>query len=195
MLSSVKFYGLGAIGSNLLLQLAKQQPRLKYFGYDFDKVEPRNIGPQAYFLSNKNQPKVHAMRAILSQFLTKVDYVPVDGKITQPLVAVPTDTLVVDCFDNTASRRLLTQASGHVFHVGFSPQYTAEGLWSPEYDAPGDIPAGSPDICTLPDAVSFIHLVVNTACLTLLDFILTGEKKGFIVTPKSGNRVPTIREI
>lgn len=193
MIKRVECYGLGAIGSNLLLQLAKQQSDLEYVGFDFDKVEPRNIGPQAYFLEHVGQPKTIVMAAVLKRFQRNPKYKPVNGKVETPLVTVPEDTLVLDCFDNTKSRRLLTAAKGHVFHVGFSPYYTAEGIWSPDYDAPEDIQAGAPDLCTLPDATSFIHFVVNAAALTVLDFLLKGVKRSFIATPNSGGRIPTIR--
>jgi len=188
MIRQMAVYGLGAIGSNLLVQLAKQKPDLLYAGYDFDKVEPRNIGPQAYQLEHVGKPKTVAMQMLLQRYLRSAKFTAHNARVnTAPLH--PEDTLVLDCFDNSASRRLLT-LSPHTCHVGFSPFYTAEGIWSPSYEVPGDVASDAPDLCTLPDATSFINFVVSTAALNLIRFLITGEKRNFIITPR--NSVPTV---
>lgn len=170
--------GLGAIGSNLLVQLVRQYPDIEYEGVDFDRVEPRNIGPQAYFRELVNAPKAVAIQAVLSRF-NNVKYTPKVFKLEKILVPEK-DTVYLDCFDNSASRRL-TCVRGEIFHVGFSPQYTAEGIWSPQYDPAGDVPAESADICTLTGAIPFIHTVVNTAAFVISGFITAGRKNNFIL--------------
>lgn len=172
----------------------KQFPDLEYSGFDFDKVEHRNIGPQAYFLEHIGQPKAVAMVGVLKRFLRTPKYKAYVQKIEKLNPIEFPKTLVLDCFDNTQSRKLLAQLPGDVFHVGFSPLYAAEGIWSPEYDAPNDIASGAPDICTLPDATGFIHFTVNAAVLAVTEFLLEGRKRSFIVT-KSQGRIPTLRTL
>lgn len=181
-------YGLGAIGSNLLLQIAKQRPEIAYVGIDFDKVEARNIGPQAYFLEHIGQDKAVAMRGVLARFLRKPRYHPISDKLTKEPGTEPEDVLNIDCFDNVKSRALTcTSALKNTLHVGFSPFYTAEIAWSPGYKPSGDVAEGAPDICTLQAAVPFIHTVVNLAALTVTDFLLHGRKRDSIVSVNINN--------
>jgi len=191
-ITDIHFYGLGAIGSNLLIQLSKQFSDLKFYGLDMDKVEARNIGPQAYFLEHIGNYKAIAMNGIMRRFQRNPNYAGVTKKLTEPIYLNSATTLVLDCFDNTASRKLLLNTGSPTFHIGFSPLYTAEGIWSPGYDVPNDVPQNAPDLCTLPDATSFIHYVVNTAALAITEFLLEGRKRDFIVT-KTQSRIPQVR--
>jgi hypothetical protein len=184
----VVVFGLGAIGSNLLVQLSKQYPDMMFQGIDFDKVEERNIRTQAYFLEHVGQPKVMAMRSILARFNRKPSYLPVNTKITtkvgiQP--KLPEDELYLDCFDNSESRRIIAGSKGNILHIGFSPHYTAECIWNENYDVPNDVDSAAGDICSMTDAVPFIHYVVNSAALSISEWIQSGKKRDFLVTGKS----------
>ena len=183
----ITVFGLGAIGSNLTVQLAKQYPEIEYTGIDFDKIEERNIGPQAYFHGMIGQPKTHALRAVLSQYVRRIKYKPVNHRVTEANKPIKTeaDELFIDCFDNSASRKLVTPPGDqNILHVGFSPLWTAEMIWNKNYQkVPGDVPAGL-DICEFAGATGFIHFVVNLASITISDFIETGKKKQFLVTNK-----------
>ena len=79
----ISVFGLGAIGSNLLVQLVKQYPEIEYTGIDYDKIEERNIGPQAYFAGMVGQPKCMAIRAVMSQYVRKFGYKPFNKKVTE----------------------------------------------------------------------------------------------------------------
>lgn len=178
-INKVTVLGLGAIGSNLLLQLAKTLPDLQYVGIDYDKVEVRNIGPQAYMTEHVNAPKAKALAAVIARYARRARYQAVDKKLTEVYKPEPNE-LVLDCFDNTASRKLTT-VEGHVLHVGFSPFYSAEAIWSPHFEPAGDVPADAPDICTMAGATPFIHFVVNAAALLVVNFVLNGIKRDLIV--------------
>ena len=181
-------FGLGAIGSNLLVQLSKQYPDFEFTGLDYDKVEERNIRTQAYFLEHVGQPKTAAMRGILARYSRKPNYKPANMKLTMPPMfcsAYKFDwDLAIDCFDNSESRKYFAQEK-NVLHIGFSPHYTAECIWNENYDVPGDVDPAHADICSMTDAVPFIHYVVNSAALSISDWIQTGKKKDFLVTGKS----------
>jgi len=180
-------YGLGAIGSNLLVQLSKQYPDAEFIGVDFDKVEERNIRTQAYFLEHVGHPKALAMRSILGRYNRKPNYKPINFKVTSQ-VQLDANDIAIDCFDNSASRKLLKlpkDSDGHMLHVGFSPFYTAECIWNENYDVPGDVDPAHADICSMQDAVPFIHYVVNSAALSISDWIQKGQKRDFLVTGKT----------
>lgn len=63
-IETVKVFGLGALGGNLLVQLVRQYPELNYVGIDFDFVEERNIRPQAFFRSQVKAPKAKAIQVV-----------------------------------------------------------------------------------------------------------------------------------
>ena len=185
-------YGLGAIGSNLLIQLLKTFPDFDYVGIDFDKIEERNLRTQAYFIEQVGLYKAQAIPILGARYVRKLKYTPIIKKVDAQffqkydilLKFFGVDTLHIDCFDNSASRKLLC-APGNVLHIGFSPLYTAEIIWGEKYDVPGDVDARQGDICSMNDAVPFINFVVNFAVLTISDFINKGEKNSFIITNKT----------
>lgn len=182
----ITIYGLGAIGSNLLVQLSKQYPDFEFTGIDFDKVEERNIRTQAYFIEHVGSPKTAAMRTILARFNRRPKYTPLNHKLTRAVdTGLMVDELSIDCFDNTESRKLLKSSSGHMLHVGFSPFYTAECIWNEDYEVPNDVDTRQADICSMTDAVPFIHYIVNAAALNVSHWLETKQKRNFIVTGKT----------
>jgi molybdopterin/thiamine biosynthesis adenylyltransferase len=178
---NISVFGLGALGSNLLLQLARQFPDSSFLGVDYDKVEERNIPIQAYFLEQVGMKKVDAMNVVLRRYLRRPKYTPQQQYI-QSLVTEFEDDLVLDCFDNVASRRFLKGASKNVLHIGFSPFYTAECIWDHEYDLPGDVDPKANDVCQMQDAVGFIHFTVNAALLNISRFVIEKRKTSFLIT-------------
>jgi len=185
-------FGLGAIGSNLIVQLMKQYPDFEYFGIDYDKIEEKNIKTQAYFLEQVGMPKAYAIPIIASRFLRKFKYNPQNIKIEKPICIdyniSDKDSLFIDCFDNAKSRKLLlgTQIGhGNVLHIGFSPFYSAEIMWQKDYDVPNDVDKRQNDICSMPDAVSFIHFIVNYSVLNISNYINNGIQNSYIITNKT----------
>lgn len=62
---SVMLVGIGTIGSNLALQLARILPFKQMTIVDADNVEIHNIANQAYGLSSVGKPKVNALEALI----------------------------------------------------------------------------------------------------------------------------------
>jgi hypothetical protein len=179
-------YGLGAIGSNLIVQLMKQFPEHEYYGLDYDKIEDRNIKTQAYFLEHIGMPKTHAVPVVAQRFLRKLNYKPLNQKLEKtPSNLNEPDTLHIDCFDNPESRRLLhTGKAKNVLHVGFSPFYTAEMLWDDSYDVPGAVDPAQNDICEMEEAASFIQFVVNFAVMNVTKYFNDEVRDNYIITDK-----------
>lgn len=185
-------FGLGAIGSNLLLQLVKKYPQFEYIGIDYDVVEERNINTQAYILPHIGLKKVQVMQGILGLNLRKFNYKGVDKKIDDSFdiyeignnINLLSEDLILDCFDNSNSRRILNKIIGNILHIGFSPQYTAEIIWNEDYLVPNDIPKGQNDICEMSEAIPFISFVVSRACGVIFNFIEKSKKECYIITNK-----------
>ena len=187
----IYIFGLGAIGSNLLLQLIKKYQDFQFHGIDFDSVEDRNMNTQAYFLNHINMPKAQALIPIIGTKIRKFKYRPITKMITdiESIKDVVKDSegnkyVIIDCFDNMKSRMLFNSFRGNILHVGFSPQYAAEVIWHEEYSSPNDLPAGEGDICVMAEAVPFINFVVSLAAFAVSDYIDNNIKTSYIVTNK-----------
>lgn len=192
-MTSIYVFGLGALGSNLMLQLAQKYPNHKFIGIDFDTVEERNVATQQYILPQIGMKKAQAMQVILGMNIRRVNYTGVvqrienTGQISLLTGRSEESILIIDCFDNTASRQLLHKFASNIdiLHIGFSPQYTAEIIWDEAYSVPNDIPADQNDICEMSEAVPFINFVVSLACMTISDFFHNSTKKSLLVTNKN----------
>ena len=196
MAHNIIVFGLGAIGSNIMVQLHKRYPDANFIGVDYDKVEDRNIKTQAYFQEHKGKPKAAVMPTILARKDSVVKYTAINKKISSKqdiddiLITLektnPSGKLIViDAFDNTEARQLLRDYyRPNVVHVGFSPQYTAEIFWQKDYVVPGEI-VGTFDICELDAAVFFIHFIVNFAALKISEYLDNGTMENFIITDKT----------
>ncbi len=191
-------FGLGAVGANVLLQLVKKYPNLHFCGIDYDKVEERNLNTQPYLVHHIGMPKVMAMRTVIGMCRSSFpDYLEHGKKITstkdvyemlEPLMDKD-KFVVLDCFDNTESRKILNDCQGFIgprmLHIGFSPQYTAEIIWDRDYSVPGDIPKDQNDICQMSEAVPFIGFVTSFATMVISAFIDNGTKESYIITNKT----------
>lgn len=190
-ITGIHVFGVGAIGSNLFIQLLRQNPDLDFFLYDMDKVEARNIPIQAFFLEHINKPKVLAAQAVSLRYLNKPKVHTKNMELKIPLainsaIQVLDTHLVLDCFDNSKARALLAgqKPIKNTLHLGFSPQFVAECVWDENYSIPGELGQGAPDFCQMHGALLFIHNFVNQAALNITEFIRTGERKSFIYTSR-----------
>ena len=189
-MNNIAIFGLGAIGSNLAVQLSKQYSSAIIHGYDFDRVEDRNIKTQAYFLEHVGQYKSQSLLAVLARSTRGIKYHPYLAEIaTKKDIETcvsdfkPND-LIIDCFDNFKSRNLFKGIKHNILHIGFSPQFSAEIIWNESYSSPNDIAKDAPDICSLDNATSFIQFVVSFAAMIIVEFVNDKRKRNFIITGK-----------
>jgi hypothetical protein len=185
---NISIYGLGAIGSNLMVQLFRQHPDYSFIGVDFDKVEERNLATQMYYLEHIGYNKVVALKGTLNRFNRVVNMQGINKKVesdTDIISISNKSNLIIDCFDNSESRRLFNNIKDTpILHVGFSPFYTAEIMWHGIYDVPGAVDPNAPDICEMDQAVPFINFVVSLSSMVADNFLKSGEMKSFIITNK-----------
>ena len=174
--------GAGAVGSHLADTLARQGAgRLRVI--DDDRIEEHNVGTQLWSLEDVGLFKAEALRSHLFR-ATGIEIEAVNRRLTDRNVRklLAGADLVLDGFDNSASRRLVTEscaASGvPCLHVGLSAAY-AEVVWNEQYRVPDDV-AG--DVCDYPLARNGVLLAVAVAAETALRFLLEGARESYTVT-------------
>ncbi len=174
--------GAGALGSHLADNLARQGfGALKVI--DRDRVEEHNVSTQLYGQSDVGAWKVAVLRNRLFR-AAGVETEAVNKELTQRTGRglLKGSSVVVDTFDNSASRRLVQEECRALqlpcLHVGLFADY-AEVVWDEVYRVPGDV-AG--DVCDYPLARNLVLLAVAVATETLVRFALDGARQNWSVT-------------
>jgi molybdopterin-synthase adenylyltransferase len=174
--------GAGAIGSQLADNLARQGFR-QLRVIDRDRVEEHNVGTQLYGESDVGAWKVEALR----QRLFRATGVEVEAHRKEladrtARTLLHDGGLVIDAFDNSASRRLVQEHSRALqlpcLHVGLHADY-GEVIWDENYRVPQDV-AG--DVCDYPLARNVVLLVVAVASEIVMQSVLTGARQNCSVT-------------
>lgn len=174
--------GAGAVGSNLVDSLARQGAG-NLCVIDRDRVEEHNVNTQVWMLEDVGSLKAEALRnAVFRATGTEIEAVPRELSEKNARKLLSGADLVVDGFDNSASRRLVTEHCSEralpCLHVGLNGDF-AEVLWNEGYRVPGD--AGA-DVCDYPLARNLVLLAVAVAGETVLRFLLEGVKEGRTLT-------------
>jgi molybdopterin/thiamine biosynthesis adenylyltransferase len=174
--------GAGALGSNLADNLARQGFRdLRVI--DRDRIEEHNVGTQLYGESDVGAWKVE----VLKQRLFRATGIEIDAhrkEFTDRTAKglLQDGGLVIDTFDNSASRRLVQEQCRALqlpcLHVGLYADY-GEVIWDERYRVPRDV-AG--DVCDYPLARNLVLLVVAVASEVLVWHALSGFRQDFSVT-------------
>ena len=185
MSTRILICGAGAIGSNLTANLASARVSDEICVLDYDKIELRNIeaGTQLYMRDQVSKLKVDALQYNIYRWLQSKIKIIIkkfngysDGEYD----------LVVDCFDNYESRKLLQdwvrKNKIECLHVGFSSKMTFEIEWDEFYEVPED-DLGDFDVCEAMGARGFIQSVAGMASSVVLEYLESGDKLRLI-----GNR-------
>jgi molybdopterin/thiamine biosynthesis adenylyltransferase len=174
--------GAGALGSHLADNLVRQGfAALKVI--DRDRVEEHNVSTQLYGESDVGAWKVDVLRNRLFR-AAGVEIETVNKELGERNARglLKDAGLVIDTFDNSASRRLVQEQSRALqlpcLHVGLFADY-AEVVWDEVYRVPGDV-AG--DVCDYPLARNLVLLAVALASETLVRFVLAGERRNWSAT-------------
>ena len=181
---NVLILGLGAIGSNLAMNLAADMKQHKYMLLDYDKVEPRNLQVHTQRYS-KEQVDVLKANALQVNIYTTIGGMP-ESYVTK--INKPSDLdkysadLIIDAFDNYDARKCVYDYSKNnkipCIHIGFSPQMTYEICWNEKYQVPEDF-KDSLDICQLSGASSFINYVSALSSIVIQEWVKTKKKRNF----------------
>src|SRR5262249_28939530 len=174
--------GAGALGSHLAENVVRQGFR-RMNVIDRDRIEEHNVSTQIYGEADIGAWKVDVLKSRLFRAAgVKIEAVNkdlVEGTAKKLLKGAD---LVIDTFDNSASRRLVQDhcAANNLacLHVGLFADY-GEVIWNDRYRVPGD--AGA-DVCDYPLARNLVILTVAIASETLLRFVLEGSRENWSVT-------------
>jgi molybdopterin/thiamine biosynthesis adenylyltransferase len=174
--------GAGALGSHLADNLVRQgAANLRII--DKDRVEEQNVSTQLYGESDIGAWKVEVLRNRLFK-TAGIEIEAVRKELTtqnarQLLSGVD---LVVDAFDNSASRLLVQETARELklpcLHVGLHADY-CEIIWDEIYRVPTDA-AG--DVCDYPLARNLVLLAVAIACETIIRFIGKNRRESWSAT-------------
>jgi molybdopterin/thiamine biosynthesis adenylyltransferase len=180
---SVVVCGAGALGANLIETLARQG-----FGkltvIDKDRVEERNLSTQPY-----GKAEIGGQKAkMLANTVYRAVGVSVEAKVAELTAANVGKLLtgagvVVDVFDNAASRRVVADYSTEnaipCLHAGLSGDGYAEVLWNENYRVPSDTGA---DLCDYPLARNLVLLTVSVTAETLVRYAADGTRSNWTIT-------------
>jgi molybdopterin/thiamine biosynthesis adenylyltransferase len=174
--------GAGALGSHLADNLARQGVR-QLCVIDRDRVEEHNVGTQLYGEADVGAWKVEVLRQRLFRAVgVEIEAVPRELTERNARTLLKGSGLVLDTFDNSASRRLVQEqcraAQWPCLHVGLFADY-AEAVWDEAYRVPQDV-AG--DVCDYPLARNLVLLVVAVASEVVLRFVLDGTRQSWSAT-------------
>lgn len=109
--ASVAVCGLGGLGSNIAIALARiGVGRLKLI--DFDVVEPSNLNRQQYFVSHLGKPKTIALKDLIGQINPYIEVETVDAKIVPENAAelLKDVGIICEAFDNPGAKAQLATA-------------------------------------------------------------------------------------
>jgi molybdopterin/thiamine biosynthesis adenylyltransferase len=174
--------GAGALGSNLADTLARQGFRTLRV-IDRDRVEEHNVGTQVYGEADVGAWKVDVLRGHLFR-ATGVEIEALRTELTERTVRklLKGSDVVVDTFDNSASRRLVQEhcrAEGLVcLHAGLFADY-GEVVWDEAYRVPGDV---GTDVCDYPLARNLILLTVAVTAEMLVRWVLENTRENWSIT-------------
>jgi molybdopterin-synthase adenylyltransferase len=174
--------GAGAFGSNLVDNLTRQGLRWMTV-IDDDRIEAHNVGTHTYAESDVGEFKVEVLQAEVFRAVG-VEFIPMRMRLTERNVdklLAETD-LVVDGFDDRASRALVTErcrtANIPCLHVRLSAE-RAEVLWNKDHRVPQNVIEEGADY---PLARNLVHFAVALASEAIVRFILTGEQQSYSFT-------------
>ena len=165
--------GAGALGSNLIDMLARQGAS-SLRAIDMDRVDEHNVNTQLYGDADVGAMKVNALQSRIFRdtgvevetFNKEMD----SGNIKKFLKGAD---LVVDVFDNRASRQLVhefcVKSKVPCLHAGMFEDY-GEVAWDKEYYVPADAPEGVQDVCDYPLARNLVMMVTTIAAEEIVNF-------------------------
>jgi len=174
--------GAGALGSHLVDNLTRQGFR-KLRVIDRDRVDEHNVSTQLYGAADVGASKVDVLRNRVFRTV-EVEIEAVHKELTDRTARqlFKGADLIVDTFDNSASRQLVQQHCRQekisCLHVGLFADY-CEAIWDHQYRVPNDV-AG--DVCEYPLARNLVMFAVALASELLIRFVLAGEQQNYSAT-------------
>lgn len=183
----ISICGAGSLGANIAESLVRQG-----FSYltviDRDRVSVHNLANQPYLLADVGAFK----GTILANYLYRAVGVEIEARNVEltsqnSRKLLMGSDLVVDTFDNAASRQLVKDACLDLkvpcLHLGMSDDGYGEAVWDNRYRIPNDRVVEN-DPCNYPLARNLVQLVVTVGSEVIIRYVLENQKENYAVTLK-----------
>lgn len=175
--------GAGALGSLLADNLTRQGVR-RLSAIDFDRVEEHNAGTQLYGQADIGAKKVDVLKARIYRSVgVEIEAYGTRLQERNTRKYLRKAELVVDTFDNSASRKIVTDFCRdndiECLHLGMNADY-GQVRWNDTYQVPKDVVEG--DVCDYPLARNLILLLVAAGSEAIIRFALESRKEEYSVT-------------
>jgi len=178
-MARVVFCGVGALGSNAVFYCRELGAELRLV--DFDRVESKNLAAQWFVKQSIGKNKAEAVRLQLANFYGH-KAVAMGVRLGESNAAhlLTACDLAVDCFDNQASRLLLSAAARAagvpLVHAALSADGTFGLVRWDERFAPDREDAAGQATCEGGEHLPFIGIVATRLARTIQDFLTTGDR-------------------
>ena len=178
--------GVGALGSHLVQFIRNEKVDIRVI--DFDRVEQKNVMSQFHGKPGVGKSKVEALKQTMD-FLFKRQLAVVGHKLVAENVdaLMKGATLVVDCLDNGASRRLVQDyVRSHALpclHGALAPGGGfGRSVWDSDFVIDSEVGAGAAT-CEDGEFLPFIALTAAYMARSIQLFLKDGKKIGFSISP------------
>lgn len=177
------FCGAGALGSQLCDNLVRHGAT-QILIIDRDRVEEHNIGTQIYERDEIGAWKAEAMQAHCFR-ATSIEVEAVSKELSEKNATklLRNANLIFDTFDNSASRRLVTETCRALnvpcLHLGVNAD-CGEVMWNDQYRVPNDVVEGN--ACDYPLARNLLLFIVALGSEAALRFLLNDQKENYSFT-------------
>ncbi len=181
----IVFCGVGALGSTAATLCRNLEGPLVFV--DFDRVESKNLQAQGFVKQSVGKNKAEALKLQLQNFWgVKAESfgVKVTGENVATLLA--SAGLIVDCFDNLASRKVLSEfarkAGKPLLHAGISGDGTFGLVRWDERFAPDAEDHEGQATCEGGEHLPLVGLLSATLARAIQDFAKAGTRRDSMVS-------------
>ncbi len=180
----IVFGGAGAIGSTAIWFCRNLDAEIAVV--DFDRVESKNLFAQTFTRQALGKNKAEALRLQLKSFFGKnIDAFAVRlGDDNVKTLCEPSD-LLVDAFDNAASRRILSSfaraTEKPLVHAAISSDSTFGIVrWDSRFEPDEEDTLGQPT-CEGGDHLPFMGVLGATLARVIQDFVTSGTRRDVMI--------------
>ena len=178
--------GVGALGSHLVQFIRNEKVDIRII--DFDRVEQKNVMSQFHGRPGVGKSKVDALKQTMD-FLFKRSIAVISNKLVDNNIdfLLKNATLVVDCLDNGASRKLVQDyVRIHALpclHGALAPGGEfGRSIWDEQFVIDSEVGAGAAT-CEDGEFLPFIALTAACMARSVQLFLRDGKKVGFSISP------------
>lgn len=181
----IVFCGVGALGSTAAVLCRNLEATLAFV--DFDRVESKNVLAQAFVKPSIGKNKADALKLQMLNFYgLKTEAFGVRLGEDNAAALLGAADLIVDCFDNAASRRVLSTfargAGKPLVHAALSGDGTFGLVRWDERFVPDAEDAAGQATCEGGEHLPLIGLLAAALARTLQDFVKSGVRRDSMVS-------------